>query len=69
MNVALPEVDGRILSRAISFKDEAFFDEATQCPIATYRARGDRIDFVTALAAKWAALRDAPLGDKQMALV
>ena len=29
MNVALPEVDGRILSRAISFKGEAFFDEAT----------------------------------------
>ncbi|MEM9910857.1 MAG: cobaltochelatase subunit CobN [Pseudomonadota bacterium] len=69
MNVALPEVDGRILSRAISFKDEAFFDEATQCPIATYRARGDRIDFVTALAAKWAALRDAPVGDKHVALV
>ena len=39
MNVALPEVDGRILSRAVSFKGEAFFDEATECPIATYRAR------------------------------
>jgi cobaltochelatase CobN len=46
MNVALPEVDGRILSRAVSFKGEAFFDEATECPIAAYRARGDRIDFV-----------------------
>jgi cobaltochelatase CobN len=54
MNVALPEVDGRILSRAISFKGEAFFDEATECPIATYQARGDRIDFVTQLTAKWA---------------
>ena len=41
MNVALPEVDGRILSRAISFKGEAYFDEATECPIAAYRARGD----------------------------
>ena len=40
MNVALPEVDGRVLTRAVSFKGEAFFDEATECPIATYRARG-----------------------------
>ena len=32
MNVALPEVDGRILSRAVSFKGEAYFDEATECP-------------------------------------
>ncbi|MEE9427190.1 MAG: cobaltochelatase subunit CobN, partial [Paracoccaceae bacterium] len=47
MNVALPEVDGRILSRAISFKGEAYYDDATQCPIATYQARGDRVDFVT----------------------
>ena len=30
MNVALPEVDGRIISRAVSFKAEAQFDEATQ---------------------------------------
>jgi cobaltochelatase CobN len=60
MNVALPEVDGRILSRAISFKGEAFFDEATDCPIATYQARGDRIDFVTQLTANWASLRNTP---------
>ena len=69
MNVALPEVDGRILSRAISFKGEAFFDEATQCPIATYRARGDRVSFVARLAARWAALRRAPAADRRIALV
>jgi cobaltochelatase CobN len=45
MNVALPEIDGRIIARAISFKGEAYFDEATQCRIATYRARGDRPDW------------------------
>ncbi|GFE65001.1 cobaltochelatase subunit CobN [Litoreibacter roseus] len=69
MNVALPEVDGRILSRAISFKGEAFFDEATQCPIATYRARGDRVSFVAALAANWAKLRHTPTPEKRVALV
>jgi cobaltochelatase CobN len=69
MNVALPEVDGRILSRAISFKGEAFFDTATECPIATYRARGDRVDFVADLAANWAALRTTPEADRRVALV
>ncbi|WP_298496798.1 cobaltochelatase subunit CobN [uncultured Maritimibacter sp.] len=69
MNVALPEVDGRILSRAVSFKGEAFFDEATQCPIATYRAQGDRVDFVARLAANWARLRRTPEADRRVALV
>lgn len=57
MNVALPEVDGRILSRAVSFKGESFYDEMTECSITTYRARGDRITFVSSLAKNWCALR------------
>ncbi|MEZ5716450.1 MAG: cobaltochelatase subunit CobN [Paracoccaceae bacterium] len=69
MNVALPEVDGRVLTRAISFKGEAFFDEATQCPIATYRAEGSRIDFTARLAANWARLRATPAQDRKIALV
>ncbi|AGI66021.1 aerobic cobaltochelatase subunit cobN [Octadecabacter antarcticus 307] len=69
MNVALPEVDGRVLSRAISFKGEAYFDTATECPIATYRAVGDRVTFVADLAAKWAKLRGVPEADKKVALV
>ncbi|TYB80043.1 cobaltochelatase subunit CobN [Maritimibacter fusiformis] len=69
MNVALPEVDGRVLTRAISFKGEAFFDEATQCPIATYRARADRVVFVADLAANWARLRRAPAPERKVALV
>jgi len=69
MNVALPEVDGRVLSRAISFKGEAYFDEATECPIATYQAEGSRISFVTALAANWGKLRTTPAADKKVALI
>ncbi|WP_137702681.1 cobaltochelatase subunit CobN [Marimonas lutisalis] len=69
MNVALPEVDGRVLTRAISFKGEAFFDDATECPIATYRAQGDRIDFVARLAANWATLRHSAAADRRIALV
>ena len=69
MNVALPEVDGRILSRAISFKGEAFFDDATECPIATYQAVGDRIDWVTQLTKNWANLRQTPPAAKKVALI
>lgn len=69
MNVALPEVDGRILTRAVSFKGQAFYDEATQCPIAAYQSRGDRIDFVAQLAKAWANLRHTPEADRKVALV
>ncbi len=69
MHVALPEVDGRIVTRAISFKGQAFFDEATQCPITTYRPAPDRITFVAALAANWARLRMTPPADRRVALV
>ncbi|MEM8956534.1 MAG: cobaltochelatase subunit CobN [Pseudomonadota bacterium] len=69
MNVALPEVDGRVMTRAVSFKGEAYYDEATQCTIASYHARGDRIAFVCALAAAWARLRRTPAAERQVALV
>ena len=69
MNVALPEVDGRIITRAISFKGQAYFDEATECPIATYQARGDRIEFVAALATAWAKLRGKAPAERRVALI
>jgi cobaltochelatase CobN len=69
MNVALPEVDGRILTRAVSFKGEAYFDEATECRIAAYRARGDRVAFTAKLAAGWARLAGKPAGEKRVAMV
>ena len=69
MNVALPEVDGRVLTRAVSFKSEAYFDEATQCRIATYRAEGTRVAFTARLAAAWARLGRTAPADKRVALV
>ncbi|WP_102108596.1 cobaltochelatase subunit CobN [Oceaniglobus roseus] len=69
MNVALPEVDGRILARAVSFKDTAYFDEATECNVAAYRAQGDRIAFTARLAANWAKLRHTAPKDRKVAFV
>ena len=69
MNVALPEVDGRVLTRAISFKGEAFFDEKTQCPIGSYRARGDRIEYVADLTKNWVTLRHTNAQTKKVSLI
>ncbi len=69
MNVALPEVDGRILSRAVSFKAEARFDAATQSSVIAYQAVPDRIEFVAALAAAWARLAAARESEQRIALI
>ncbi len=69
MNVALPEVDGRILTRAVSFKGEAYFDEATECRIAAYRAQGDRVAFTASLAAAWARLGRKSNAEKHIAII
>jgi cobaltochelatase CobN len=69
MNVALPEVDGRILSRAVSFKAEARFDAATECAIVTYAPRADRVEFVAELAANWLALARTPAAERRIALL
>ena len=69
MNVALPEVDGRVLSRAVSFKAEARRDEATECSLVTYEPVPDRIAFTARLAASWALLRATTPQDRKLAIV
>ncbi|MDG1530899.1 MAG: cobaltochelatase subunit CobN [Paracoccaceae bacterium] len=69
MNVALPEVDGRVLTRAVSFKSEAYFDDATECAIAAYRGHGERIGYVADLAANWVKLGAAQPQERRVALV
>ena len=69
MNVALPEVDGRVLSRAISFKAEATFDALTQCAIVNYEIEPTRIDFVAKLACAWVKLRRTPAPQRKLAIV
>ncbi|MEM7634550.1 MAG: cobaltochelatase subunit CobN [Pseudomonadota bacterium] len=69
MNVALPEVDGRLLGRAISFKDEDYRDEACECAIATHRALPDRVEFVADMAARWARLKNKPVAERKIAII
>lgn len=69
MNVVLPELDGRILTRAVSFKSDAQRHEATQTNIVTYEAEPNRVEFVADLAANWAQLRETPAQDRKVALI
>ncbi|PZU58911.1 MAG: cobaltochelatase subunit CobN [Sphingobium sp.] len=69
MNIALPEVDGRLFTRAVAFKAAAVHDARTQCDIVVPRVLPDRVAFVAALAANWARLRRTAPGDRRVALV
>jgi len=69
MNVALPEVDGRIITRAVSFKGRARRDDATETDIVRYEPVPDRVDFVADLASAWARLANKTREERRVALV
>jgi len=69
MNVALPEVDGRIISRAISFKSVQTHNPALETDVVGYEPVGDRIEFVADLAQSWVRLRQTPPAERRIALI
>ncbi|HZB55541.1 MAG TPA: cobaltochelatase subunit CobN, partial [Reyranella sp.] len=69
MNVVLPELDGRLLTRAISFKSEATADPRLEFAGVHHEPAADRIDYVARLAAAWAKLRCTPRDERRLALV
>ncbi|MGO6997709.1 cobaltochelatase subunit CobN [Rhizobium leguminosarum] len=69
MNVALPEVDGRVLARAVSFKTAARYDALVETNIVASQADAGRVRYTAELAANWARLRKTFAGDRRIALV
>ena len=69
MNVALPEVDGRLLAGATAFKAALRFDERTQCDVVSHAPAVDRIAFAADMARGWADLRRSPVAKRRVALV
>ena len=69
MNVVLPELDGRIMSRAVSFKADTHWHEPTQCRIVTYKPVCDRVEFAADLAANWVRLRQTAPADRKVAII
>jgi cobaltochelatase CobN len=69
MHVALPEIDGRILTRAVSFKAVGARDAQTEFATVAHRPLADRIDFAAELARRWASLRRKASSDKRLVCV
>jgi cobaltochelatase CobN len=69
MHVVLPEVDGRIFTRAISFKAEAAAEPKLQFAPLVHRAVDDRIAYVADAARAWAALAAKPRAERRIAIV
>lgn len=69
MHIALPELDGRIISRPISFKDLAWRSERSQSDVVCHRAQPERMDFVAELARRWVLLARTANVDKRVALI
>ena len=69
MNVALPEVDGRIITRAVSFKSVQTWNENLETDVVVYQPLPNRIDFVADLATNWIKLVQTPIQERKIALI
>ncbi len=69
MNVVLPELDGRIITRTISFKEETERSDALQFTRVVHQPDAERIGFVADLALAWTRLRHTPRGDRRLACI
>ncbi|MBO6675111.1 MAG: cobaltochelatase subunit CobN [Rhizobiales bacterium] len=69
MHVAIPELDGRIHGRAISFKRQGERDPLTEFAPVAYAPEPSHVEAVASLAARWAKLRDTPAGEKRVGII
>ncbi|SMH34973.1 cobaltochelatase subunit CobN [Azospirillum agricola] len=69
MNVVLPEMDGRIIARAIAFKAAGEPDPDLQFAAPALRPLPDRVDATADLAAAWVRLARTPRAARRIALV
>lgn len=69
MHLALPEIDGRLTTRAIAFKSQSKWDERTECPITLHKSKRDRVQFVAALAAAWVRLQKSRPCERRIAIL
>ncbi|WP_374307354.1 cobaltochelatase subunit CobN [Methylocella sp.] len=69
MNVVLPEIDGRIIARAVAVKEQGVLREDVEFSPRAFAALPGRVDFVADLAANWARLRRLPRAEKRIALI
>ncbi|MEG3863713.1 cobaltochelatase subunit CobN, partial [Microcoleus sp. herbarium12] len=69
MNVALPEVDGKIITRAVSFKAVQTWNGELETDVVGYVAADDRISFVADLTANWVKMKQTPAANRRIAII
>ena len=69
MNVALPELDGRIITVPVSFKEAVSQNGAGSGELRRYVPNLERTESVAALAARYAKLRGTPVSERKIAIV
>lgn len=69
MHVVMPEVDGRIITRAISGKSTGWRSGRAEVEVARYEPIGERIEWVAELARRWCALRRGEPAQQRLALI
>ena len=69
MQVVLPEMDGRIISRALSFKAESRYSERCEISVIQYQLHQERAEFVAELALRYCTLSQKANQDKRIALI
>ena len=69
MHVAMPELDGRVHGRAISFKRQGERDALTEFAPVDYAPEPTHVEAVASLTARWAKLRALPAENKRVAIV
>jgi cobaltochelatase CobN len=69
MQVALPELDGRITTRIGAFKEVTAASAPLASALQHYRPDPERLAWIAQLCANWIALRRTPAQERQVALV
>ena len=69
MNIALPEVDGKIISKVISFKESIEKDSLTDSEVVSYVPNIEGCEFVAQMSKAWINLQYKKNSEKKIALV
>ena len=69
MQVVLPEMDGHVLTRAISFKSMGYYSKLCQIDLVGYELDPERAQFVARLAKGYCSLGHKANNDKRIALI
>lgn len=69
MHIALPELDGRVITRAISFKASLSHQARSQIEVIHYQLHTERAQFVSELAWRYTQLHQRANANKRVALI